>query len=103
MGSTSYSNNLTQAAPFSVPPYSDDHIASAWEAIHPKFPEPEYIIHVALFNVAHNDRKPLLDITPQDVRACLQTNVAAAVSFTHGAILPFTEFTAWCRPLIFPS
>ena len=40
MGSTSCSNNhLTQAAPFPVPSYSDDHIASAWEGIHAKFPK----------------------------------------------------------------
>ena len=91
MGSASHSNNLTQAAPFPVPSYSDDHIASAWEAVHAKFPKPEYIIRVALFNVAHNVRKPFLDITPQDTQDCLQTRVAAAFSSARGAILAFKE------------
>jgi len=92
MASAGYSNNhSTQAAPFPVPSYSDDHIVSAWEAVHAKFPKPEYIIRVALFNVAHNVRKAFLDITPQDVQDCLQTSVAAAFSFARGAILAFKE------------
>jgi NAD(P)-dependent dehydrogenase (short-subunit alcohol dehydrogenase family) len=82
---------LRQAAAFPVPSYSDDHIASAWEAVHAKFPKPEYIIRVALFNVAHNVRKPFLDVTPQDVQDCLQTSVAAAFSFARGAILAFKD------------
>jgi NAD(P)-dependent dehydrogenase (short-subunit alcohol dehydrogenase family) len=82
---------LFQAAPFPVPSYSDDHIASAWDAIHAKFPKPEYTIRVALFNVAHGVWKPFLDITPQDVQDCLQTSVAAAFSFARGAILAFKD------------
>ena len=74
-----------------MPSYSDDHIASAWEAVHAKFPKPKYIIRVALFNVAHGVWKPFLDITPQDVQDCLQINVAAAFSFTRGAILSFKD------------
>ncbi|KIM43964.1 hypothetical protein M413DRAFT_443037 [Hebeloma cylindrosporum] len=79
------------AAPFPVPSYSDAHIASAWEAIHTTFPKPEYIIRVALFNVAHGVWKPFLDVTPQDVQDCLQTSVAAAFSFARGAILAFKD------------
>jgi len=77
------------AEPFPVPSYSDDHIASAWQAIHAKFPKPEYIIRVALFNTAHGVWKPFLDVTPQDVQDSIQTNVAAAFSFARGAILAF--------------
>ena len=84
-------NYLTQAAPFPVSSYSDDNLASAWEAVHAKFPKPQYIIRVALFNVAHNVRKPFLDVTPQDVQDCLQTSVAAAFSFARGAILAFKD------------
>lgn len=71
--------------------YSDDQIASAWQAIHAKFPKPEYIIRVAVFNVAHGFWKPFLDLTPQDVQDCLQINVAAAFSFARGAILAFKD------------
>jgi len=79
------------AAPFPVPSYSDDHIASAWQAIHAKFPKPEYIIRVALFNAAYPVWKPFLDVTPQDVQDSLQVNVAAAFSFARGAILAFKD------------
>ena len=92
LSSPSYLNHyLIQAAPFPLPSYSDDHIASAWQAIHAKFPKPEYVIRVALFNVAHGVWKPFLDITPQDVQDCLQINVAAAFSFARGAILAFKD------------
>ena len=74
-----------------MPSYSDDHIASAWQAIHARFPKPEYIIRVALFNIAHGLWKPFLDVTPQDVQDCLQINVAAAFSFARGAILAFKD------------
>jgi len=79
------------AAPFPLPSYSDDHIASAWQAIHAKFPKPEYIIRVAIFNVVHLVWKPFLDVTPQDVQDSLQINVAAAFSFARGAILAFKD------------
>ena len=82
---------LFQAAPFSVPSYSDDDIASTWEAIHTKFPKPEYIIRVALFNAVHRVWKPFLEITPQEVQESLQVNVAAAFSFARGAILAFKD------------
>jgi NAD(P)-dependent dehydrogenase (short-subunit alcohol dehydrogenase family) len=86
-----HSLTLIQAAPFALPSYSDDHIASAWEGIHAKLPKPEYIIRVALFNAGHAVWKPFLDVTPQDVQDCLQINVAAAFSFARGAILAFKE------------
>lgn len=74
-----------------MPSYSDDHITSAWQAIHAKFPKPEYIIRVALCNIAHGVWKPFLDITPQDIQDSLQINVAAAFSFARGAILAFKD------------
>ena len=63
--------------------YSDDHIPSAWEAIHVKFPTPEYIIRVAIFNVAHNVQKPFFNIMPQDAQDFLQTSMVAAFSFAR--------------------
>ena len=90
-----------------MPSYSDDHIAFAWETIRVKFPKPEYITRIVLFNALHNVRKPFLDITPQD---CLQTSAAATFSAIsafkdndieepsgkRGALI-FTEATATCK------
>jgi NAD(P)-dependent dehydrogenase (short-subunit alcohol dehydrogenase family) len=66
---------LLHAAPYPVASYD---IASAWQAIYAKFPKPEYIIPVAVFNAAHGVWKPFpsLDVTPQEVQDCLQINMA---------------------------
>ncbi|KAJ3516234.1 hypothetical protein NLJ89_g1258 [Agrocybe chaxingu] len=80
-----------QAAPFTVPSYTHEAITSAWDAIHQNFPKPEYAIRAALFNVGYGVWKPFLDITPQEVQESLNTNVAAAFSFSRGAILAFKD------------
>ncbi|PPQ90338.1 hypothetical protein CVT25_007740 [Psilocybe cyanescens] len=92
-------NKLTQeinssgghAESFSIASYSNDDIVSAWTAIHAKFPKPEYIIRVAVFNAGFGVWKKFLDITPQEVEESLQTNVAAAFSFSRAAILAFKD------------
>jgi len=82
---------LKQAKPFPIPSYSHDDITSAWSSIHKAFPKPDYAIRAAVFNIGHGVWKPFLDITPQDVQDTLQTGVAAAFSFSRGAILSFKE------------
>ena len=52
---------------------------------------PEYIIRLALFNVAHGVPRPYLDIMPQDAHDGLQINVTAGFSFARGAILAFKD------------
>ncbi|KDR71621.1 hypothetical protein GALMADRAFT_229580 [Galerina marginata CBS 339.88] len=84
-------NSGGHGAPFSVPSYSDEDVTAAWSAIHAKFPKPEYIIRVALFNAGHGVWKNFLDVTPQDVQDVLQISVAAAFSFSRGAILAFKD------------
>ncbi|KDR71636.1 hypothetical protein GALMADRAFT_254017 [Galerina marginata CBS 339.88] len=80
-----------QAASFAIPSYSHEDLTSAWSSIHTHFPKPDYAIRAAVFNVGHGVWKPFLDITPQEVQDCLQTSVAAAFSFSRGAILAFKE------------
>jgi len=80
-----------QAASFAIPSYSYNDITSAWSSIHAHFPKPDYTIRAAVFNIGHGVWKPFLDVTPQDVQDCLQTNVAAAFSFSRGAILAFKD------------
>jgi NAD(P)-dependent dehydrogenase (short-subunit alcohol dehydrogenase family) len=79
------------ATPFSLPSYSHEDITETWSAIHKHFPKPEYAVRAALFNVSGRVFKPFLDTTPEDVQECLQTGVAAAFSFSRGAILSFKE------------
>jgi len=80
-----------QASPFTISSYSHEDITSAWTAIHAKFPKPDYIVRVALFNAAHFVWKPFLDLTPQEIQDSLQTNVASAFSFSRGAVQAFKE------------
>ncbi|KAF8874259.1 hypothetical protein CPB84DRAFT_1797679 [Gymnopilus junonius] len=80
-----------QAALFTVPSYSHEDITSAWSSIHSHFPKPDYSIRAALFNVGQGVWKRFLDVTPEDVQASLQTNVAAAFAFSRGAVLSFKE------------
>ncbi|KJA16785.1 hypothetical protein HYPSUDRAFT_47055 [Hypholoma sublateritium FD-334 SS-4] len=79
------------AVAFPVASYSDEDITTVWKSIHTKFPKPEYAIRAAVFNASHGVWKPFLEVTPQDVQDCLQTSVAAAFSFSRGAILAFKE------------
>ncbi|KJA16040.1 hypothetical protein HYPSUDRAFT_148349 [Hypholoma sublateritium FD-334 SS-4] len=79
------------AVAFPVASYSDEDVTSAWAAIHARFPKPEYAIRAALFNASHGVWKPFLETNTQDVQDCIQTNVAAAFSFSRGAILAFKE------------
>ena len=46
---------------------------------------------MAFFNASHGVWKPFLEIKPQEVQDCIQTNIAAAFSFSRGAILAFKE------------
>ncbi|KAF8962919.1 hypothetical protein BDZ97DRAFT_1823439 [Flammula alnicola] len=79
------------AATFALPSYSHEDITTAWASIHNRFPKPEYAIRAAVFNVGHSVFKPFLEVTPEDVQNCLQTGVAAAFSFSRGAILALKE------------
>ena len=82
---------LRQAEEFALASYSHEDITNGWAAINAKFPKPQYIIRVAVFNAGQSVWKNFLDITPQDVQDTLQISVAAAFSFARGAILAFKE------------
>ena len=79
----------SQAASFTIASYSHEDIASAWSAIHSHFAKPEYTIRAAVFNTGHEVFKRFLDVTPEDVQASLQVNVAGAFAFSREAILSF--------------
>ncbi|KAJ3506265.1 hypothetical protein NLJ89_g6966 [Agrocybe chaxingu] len=80
-----------EAASFTVPSYSHDHLTAAWASIHKHFPKPEYTVRAAVFNVAYGVLRPFLDTTSQEVQESLDTNVGAAFSFARGAILAFKD------------
>lgn len=55
------------------------------------FPSSQYPIRAALFNIGHGVWKPFLDITQEDIKTTLDTNVVAAFAFSREAILKFKE------------
>ncbi|KAH9475058.1 putative oxidoreductase YoxD [Psilocybe cubensis] len=79
------------AEPFPITSYSNDDVTSAWTAVHAKFPKPEYVVRVAVFNAGFGVWKKFLDITPQEIEESLQTNVVSAFAFARGAILAFKD------------
>ncbi|KAJ6530283.1 NAD-P-binding protein [Mycena capillaripes] len=81
------------AAPFSVPSYTPGNFSAAFSSIRSQFPASQYSFRAALFNVGYAVWKPFLEVTPDEVQESLDTNVAAAFSFSREAILKFKENT----------
>lgn len=77
-----------QAAPFSLPSYSHQDMASTWSAIQMHFPKPEYAIRAAVFNVGNPAFKNFLNITPEDIQNTMNV-VAAGFAFSRSAIQAF--------------
>ena len=80
-----------KAVPFCVDNYSDQQLESTWHEIRRSFSNDKYIITAALWNTGHAVWKPFLDITPEEVRECLQVNIEAAFTFSRNAIKIFKE------------
>ncbi|KAJ6530043.1 hypothetical protein DFH09DRAFT_151917 [Mycena vulgaris] len=81
------------AAPFCMPSYSPGNFSATFSSIRNHFPAPQYSFRAALFNVGYAVWKPFLEVTPDEVQESLNTNVAAAFSFSREAILKFKENT----------
>ncbi|KAG6864810.1 hypothetical protein C0991_006996 [Blastosporella zonata] len=79
------------ASPFPAASYSPDDITAVWDSIRAKFPAPGYVINTAVFNAGQSFWKPFLEVTPEDVRLSLETNVEAAFAFAREVILTFKE------------
>ncbi|KAG6908533.1 hypothetical protein DXG01_004304 [Tephrocybe rancida] len=79
------------ASPFPAESYSSQDIKALWTNIRSKYPAPGYVISAAVFNAAQGVWKPFLEVTPEDVRSSLETNVEAAFAFAREVILTFKE------------
>ncbi|KAJ7457386.1 hypothetical protein FB451DRAFT_1341919 [Mycena latifolia] len=69
------------------------NFSATFESIRNHFPASQYSFRAALFNVGYAVWKPFLEVTPDEVQESLNTNVAAAFSFSREAILKFKENT----------
>ncbi|KAH9477083.1 putative oxidoreductase YoxD [Psilocybe cubensis] len=78
-----------QAKSFGISSYSHDEMASVWSSIHAHFPKSRYAVRAAVYNVGSGVFKPFLDVSPQDLHSCMQSNVFGAFAFSRNAILTF--------------
>ncbi|KIJ63659.1 hypothetical protein HYDPIDRAFT_113163 [Hydnomerulius pinastri MD-312] len=83
--------NGGEAAAFPVSDYTPDSIRSAFSSIRSKFPASTSPLRVAVFNAGYGVWKPFLQITDEEVRESLDTNVIAAFAFSKEVLLEFTK------------
>ncbi|CCO26662.1 hypothetical protein BN14_00691 [Rhizoctonia solani AG-1 IB] len=81
--------NGSEATGFPVTSYTYENIHEAFEEIKKHWPN--RVIRVAVWNVAHNVRRPFLEITEQIVQDSVQTNIVAAFAFARESILAFKD------------
>ncbi|KAF7340807.1 hypothetical protein MSAN_02109800 [Mycena sanguinolenta] len=82
-----------EAAPFCIPSYAPGNFSSVFTSISSRFPTSQYSVRAALFNVGYAVWKPFLEVTPEEVQESLNTNVAAAFSFSRETIMKFKQNT----------
>ncbi|KAJ6510858.1 hypothetical protein C8R45DRAFT_1050403 [Mycena sanguinolenta] len=82
-----------EAAPFCMPSYAPGNFSSVFSSISSRFPASQYSMRAALFNVGYAVWKPFLEVTPEEVQESLNTNVAAAFSFSRETVLKFKQNT----------
>ncbi|KAL0567681.1 hypothetical protein V5O48_014316 [Marasmius crinis-equi] len=78
-------------ASFPVTSYASSDVADAFTQIRARFSKPSYTIRAAIFNVVHRVFKPFLEVTPEEVKAVIETNIGAGFAFSREAILDLLE------------
>jgi len=78
-----------EAAGFPLDAYTFETVKTAFQEIKQTWPEAE--IRAALFNAGSGAWKGFLDVTEQDVKNLIDTNITAAYAFSREAILAFKD------------
>ncbi|KZV91986.1 NAD(P)-binding protein, partial [Exidia glandulosa HHB12029] len=78
-----------EAEPFPIPDYAPNSVKSAFDAIKSRWPDAP--LRTALWNAGASHFKPFLELTDDDVRQSLDTNVVAAFAFARESILAFRK------------
>ncbi|KAH7882942.1 hypothetical protein F5I97DRAFT_1930556 [Phlebopus sp. FC_14] len=81
--------NGGEATTFPISDYSPQSIRSAFASIKSTFPTSP--LRVAVFNAGYGIWKPFLQITDEEVKESLDTNVLAAFAFSREVLLDFTK------------
>jgi NAD(P)-dependent dehydrogenase (short-subunit alcohol dehydrogenase family) len=78
-----------EAAAFPLADYTPGSIKSAFASIKSHWPSSP--LRVAVFNAGYGIWKPFLEITEDEVRESIDTNILAAFAFSRAALLEFTK------------
>lgn len=78
-----------EAATFPLKDYTPASIKSAFSSLKSHWPSSP--LRVAVFNAGYGVWKPFLDITEDEVRESIDTNILAAFAFARAALLEFTK------------
>ncbi|KIJ61065.1 hypothetical protein HYDPIDRAFT_183364 [Hydnomerulius pinastri MD-312] len=80
-----------EAEAFPISDYTTSTIRSAFTSMKSRFPSSTSPLRVAVFNAAYGTWKPFLDVTDDEVRESLDTNILAAFAFSKEVLLEFTK------------
>jgi len=83
--------NGGEAVPFPVADYTPVSIRSAFSNVRTRFPVSSSPLRVAVFNAGYGIWKPFLEISEEEVRESLDTNVLAAFTFAREVMLEFIK------------
>lgn len=78
-----------EAATFPLKDYTPASIKSAFTSLKSHWPSSP--LRVAVFNAGYGVWKPFLDITEDEIRESIDTNILAAFAFARAALLEFTK------------
>ncbi|KAJ7450049.1 hypothetical protein B0H11DRAFT_2078243 [Mycena galericulata] len=79
------------AESFPVSAYGASELTAAFEAVHARYPAPEYAITAAIFNSGQAVWKPFLEVKPEDVTESNKVNIEGSFAFARAAILAFQK------------
>ncbi|KAI5117580.1 hypothetical protein M0805_004575 [Coniferiporia weirii] len=80
-----------EAAAFPISAYTPSELKSAFDAIASFWPASTSILRVAVWNTAHNIRRPFLSLTEEQVDESIDVNLRAAFAFARLVITTFKE------------
>ncbi|KAJ8089037.1 hypothetical protein PM082_014285 [Marasmius tenuissimus] len=78
-------------AAFPVSSYAASDVKDAFQKIRTHFAKPSYEIRAAVYNAGNGVFKPFLDVTQEDVKVSIESNIEGTFAFAREIVLDFKE------------